>query len=201
MKKGSKKWIIGVDEAGRGPLAGPVTVGVFAVRTNVYRSVIAKLKKSGVNDSKQIKAGKREELFQMLQNISQAQARAIAASVSARVIDRIGLSAAIRRAIARGLQRLDLNPQDCEVRLDGLLRAPAEYTNQTTIVRGDQSEIVIGAGSIIAKVTRDKYMMRMAKKYPIYGFDKHKGYGTVVHRKNIEKYGVCPLHRLTWIKK
>jgi ribonuclease HII len=93
------------------------------------------------------------------------------------------------------MKKLKLNPERVDVRLDGLLRAPGEYVYQKSIVRGDAKEKVIGLASIVAKVTRDHHMVRLAKMYPEYRFEIHKGYGTLAHRKAIKKLGLSPVHR------
>ena len=117
--------------------------------------------------------------------------------VSASVIDGKGISYAIRLGIRRGLLALNKNPKQCEVRLDGLLKAPAQYLLQEAIIKGDASEPVIGLASILAKVTRDRYMLRLGQreKFAPYNFAVHKGYGTKKHREIIAKIGLSAMHR------
>ena len=105
----------------------------------------------------------------------------------------------MQTAINRALKRLKLNPKKTLVLLDGLLKAPPEYIHQKTIIKGDQKEMVIGAASIIAKVRRDKMMVKYAKQFPEYGLEQHKGYGTLKHRQNIIKYGPSVLHRRSFL--
>jgi ribonuclease HII len=103
----------------------------------------------------------------------------------------------IRSLIKKALKRLQLNPADCIIKLDGALRAPAEY-RQETIIKGDSKEAVIGLASIVAKVTRDHHMLKVAKKYPTYGLESHKGYGTKNHIAAIKKHGLTTIHRASY---
>lgn len=188
-----KKWLIGIDEAGRGPLAGPVAVGVVSVPFDFDWSLIP-----GVGDSKQIAPDLREEIYGRAYILRKSGLIAWRVSmVSATVIDRKGISHAVKLGINRGLKSLNGNPKQCEVRLDGLLKAPEEYYFQKTIVRGDASEPVIGLASILAKVTRDQYMSRLGQReeFAPYNFPTHKGYGTKKHREIIAKIGLCAIHR------
>lgn len=193
MKVGVK-WIVGVDEAGRGPLAGPVYVGAYAIpATGFDMRQLAR-----VRDSKQLTQKAREEQYKKITG-----ARGVrygVASSSAHVIDTRGIVFAVQRALGRALEKLSLTPGNCLVLLDGGLKAPQEYLYQKTIIRGDATEKVIGAASILAKVTRDKKMCSIARKYPLYGFDIHKGYGTSKHRVCIKKHGMSQEHRRTFCK-
>lgn len=183
---------IGVDEAGRGPLAGPVAVGVVVVPVGFDWSLIP-----GVGDSKQISEKNRETIFGCAQALKKERKLDYAVSlVSASVIDRVGISEAVRRGIGRGLKRLKVHPRVATVKLDGLLKAPEEYLQQETIIKGDSKEKVIGLASILAKVTRDRHMVRVAKQYPAYGFDIHKGYGTKQHLAHIRAHGLTKQHRV-----
>lgn len=187
---------IGVDEAGRGPLAGPVAVGAVCVPKRFNWNLIP-----GVDDSKKLSEKTREAVA--------GRAAALAregyivwsvAMVSAPIIDRIGITKAVQRGVQRSIQRLDVKPQSVFVKLDGLLRAPDVYTRQKTIIKGDQTEKEIALASIMAKVRRDRYMRRMAARYPNYGFDLHKGYGTAMHKNALTQHGRCPLHRVCFTK-
>ncbi len=182
------RWLIGIDEAGRGPLAGPVAVGAFAVSVTYNTDIL-----SGIRDSKTLSERQREAWAGTLATL--ADARRAVSLVGAPLIDRHGIVWAVRTALARSLSKLSLDPVACTVLLDGGLRAPAAYTDQTTIVRGDASEPVISAAAILAKVARDRHMVQLAARYPAYGFDVHKGYGTVAHRVAIETFGLCAVHR------
>jgi len=198
MKK--PMYIIGVDEVGRGPLAGPVTVCATIVPR---RFVFGRANSDRPNDSKKLSIRKREEWF--LYAEEHPKIFYATASVSPSVIDRIGISCATMLAVERSLKKLSstwspgLQVEEVEVLLDGLLHAPAKY-KQKTIIKGDEIEPIISLASIIAKVTRDKYMTNLAKKYPEYGFEKHKGYGTREHYKNIKKYGISDVHRKSFLR-
>lgn len=184
--------VVGVDEAGRGPLAGPVAVGVVAVPANFDWDQLP-----GVTDSKQLSPEKRAFLFAAAKRLRKAGRVDFAVSlVSAKVIDRVGIVAAIQMAMERCLARLELNPESTHIRLDGGLKAPAIY-HQETIIKGDQKERVIGLASICAKETRDAYMVRKSAlpTFAPYDFAKHKGYGTKAHRTAIKQHGLSAEHR------
>jgi len=190
------KWLIGIDEAGRGPLAGPVAVGVVTVPTNFEWRLIP-----GVGDSKGIAAKKREAIFFQAQKLRHHRTLDFAvAMVGASVIDEKGIVYAVNLAMERCIHRLALNPEDCHILLDGSLVAPKTFS-QETIIKGDVTEPVIGLASIVAKVTRDRFMAGTAqKRYPQYGFEQHMGYGTELHRKMITTVGRCPIHRASYCK-
>lgn len=200
-------WIIGVDEVGRGPLAGPVAVGVVAVPPDFAWSLL-----SGVNDSKQVREADRETIARAAASLRRhKKLRYTVAMVSAPVIDAIGIVPAINQAMQRGLQRVTqakqgseaLEIEDCVVKLDGGLTAPDHYRQQETIVRGDGSEPVIGLASIVAKVKRDTYMQQLGDQpeYAGYGLGQHKGYGTVAHRAAIAQYGLSAQHRRSFCRR
>lgn len=193
-----ERYVIGIDEVGRGPLAGPVMVGVVAIPTDFDWSLI-----SGVNDSKQLTPLKRLVIFKQAKELRQAGNLYFAVGkVSSRLIDRRGITWAIATALKKSLEKVtaDLEVTDrgqLELRLDGSLRAPGEYLKQQTIIRGDASEPVIGLASIVAKVTRDTLMERLGERpdFKPYGFADHKGYGTPEHLAAIAKYGLSREHR------
>lgn len=192
------KYLIGVDEAGRGPLAGPVTVGVVAVAPDFDWELIP-----GVGDSKKISEKKRESIFERAAELKKEGLLNFAVGESSsEVIDREGIVGAIKAAMKQALEELAIAPEDCEVRLDGALHAPAIYTNQTTIIKGDATEPSIGLASIMAKVTRDRYMVAIATKeaFTPYNFAKHKGYGTKAHSDAIRQHGLCKLHRRSFCR-
>jgi len=186
------RYLIGVDEAGRGPLAGPVTVGVVLFPRNF------KFSKFGLKDSKKLSPKKREEWFLYVRD--NPKIFFSSASVSAKVIDDIGIQKATARALNRALSNVVGGFDDVEIMLDGLLHAPKKYVNQRTIVKGDEKIPIISLASIVAKVVRDRKMVRLSKKYVEYGFDVHKGYGTKKHYAAIKKYGVCEIHRRSYLK-
>ncbi len=188
------KFLIGVDEAGRGPLAGPVAVGLVIAPD--FLSIAENF--PGVADSKALSEEKREALFTMLEKYHEyGVVKYVVEFASAKMIDEKGLSYAIRSCVYKGVRALAPDPEDHTILLDGLLKAPAEYA-QKTIVGGDASEPIISLASIAAKVKRDRLMYRLAKQYPGYGFDEHKGYGTQKHLQAIKTLGFSPIHRKTF---
>ncbi len=188
--------IIGIDEVGRGPLAGPVTLGFFVIKINNIRFI-----PDGITDSKLLTPKKREAYTgEMREGIKKGLYDVFVTHVSAQEIDNKGINIAINTCLEKGFSQIDFNKDSCHVLLDGGLRAPSEFTSQETIVKGDQKESVIGAASVFAKVVRDKYMKDLDKEYPIYEFGKHKGYGTKIHREAIRLYGFCDEHRKTYCK-
>jgi ribonuclease HII len=193
----SNTYLIGIDEVGRGPLAGPVTVGVFCI----LEKDISLIESLHPKDSKILSEKKREKIAQDLQDLQkQGLCKFVCISVSATDIDARGIVSCITFALNRGLEKLNISPDQTHVYLDGGLRAPNDYKNQETIIKGDQKIPVISCASIVAKVYRDGLMVEHAKTYPVYEFEKHKGYGTKAHCEAIKKHGVCPLHRLSFCR-
>ncbi len=189
--------IVGIDEAGRGPLAGPVAVGVVALP----RGLDVRKEFPGVADSKKLSEKKREEIFTLLEaRAAQGSARFRVSFSPAASIDAQGITRAVSRALTRALSDLSLDPQTTYIFLDGLLVAPRRYIKQETIVKGDDRVPIISLASIAAKVMRDRLMKEYDTMYPLYGFARHKGYGTAAHRLAIEQNGLCPLHRRTFIR-
>ncbi|MCE9541499.1 ribonuclease HII [Candidatus Kaiserbacteria bacterium] len=185
------QYLIGIDEAGRGPLAGPVSVGAVMVPHDFDFELLR-----GARDSKKLSEKKREEWYERLLHMKSDGVLNFAVALSpAASIDEEGIVPAIRSALSRCLDELRASPEACEIRLDGSLFAPDTFPNQKTIIRGDDTEPVISIASIAAKVTRDRYMMSMATQYPTYRFDEHKGYGTAAHRRLIAEHGFCEIHR------
>lgn len=186
---------IGIDEAGRGPIAGPVAVGVFCLKdSKIFRKITLPLR-----DSKKLTKKQRQEWFLLLQKWKKEGLCDFYVSlVSASVIDKKGITHAIQKGIEKGLEKVCVSDKDT-ILLDGLLKAPKEFKKQKTIVKGDEKEKVISLASIVAKVTRDAYMERLSKKYPLYGFETHAGYGTRFHYEAIKEYGVSPSHRKTFL--
>lgn len=189
--------IAGVDEAGRGPLAGPVAVGVAVAPLDFDWTRIP-----GVTDSKKVAPKNREKIYAIARTLKRQHALDYAVSlVSAAQIDKIGITRAVALGIERCFNKLGLNPQYTYVKLDGLLKAPPLFTSQETIIKGDAKEKIIGLASILAKVTRDRTMVRYAKEFPQYFFEAHKGYGTALHYEAIKVHGFSPLHRLSFCKR
>lgn len=179
--------IAGVDEAGRGPLAGPV----YAAAVILPPDTIIK----GINDSKKLSEKRREELFEEI--TEKAVAYNICA-VNEKRIDEINILNATFEAMNGAVSGLSVKPD--YVIIDGN-RINGMTIEHETVVKGDAKSISIAAASILAKVSRDRFICEMAKKYPEYEFEKHKGYGTAAHTEAILKYGVCPIHRKTFLKK
>ena len=189
------KLVLGVDEAGRGPLAGPVAVGVVAVSEDFDLENAF----PGLNDSKQLTEKARDVLFELLlAHALNGDVSYHVELVSHRVIDERGITHAVGRGVRKGVRKLMPEPADGKVWLDGLLKAPKSY-EQETVVRGDSIIPAIMLASVAAKVTRDRYMARFARRFPLYGFERHKGYGTDLHYKALKEYGLCDLHRRTFI--
>lgn len=192
------RYIVGIDEAGRGPLAGPVALGAFCVRAD-FRDF--KKFAAGVKDSKKLSEKKREEWFAKVESEQKRGNFSFAVTFSGNVmIDKRGLTFSIRHALAQSLEKLACPPEQTLVLLDGGLRAPEEYVYQQTIVKGDEKEPVISFASIAAKVLRDRKMIALAKRHPQYGFEKHKGYGTAAHYEAIARFGILGIHRKSFLK-
>lgn len=194
-----KRFIIGIDEAGRGPLAGPVAVGAAMVGEDFDWSLVR-----GAKDSKQMTPNSREALYETMCALRESGAIDFAVAFSSsKYIDTYGIVPAIKSALERALVSItkDEPPsENCEVLLDGGLRAPERFANQKTIIRGDASEPVISLASIAAKVERDRLMCSLSARYPAYGFEIHKGYGTAAHRKAIAAEGLSQVHRATFCR-
>ena len=189
------RFVLGVDEAGRGPLAGPVAVGVVVVPSGF--NVLEEF--PGAADSKKLSEKRREKIFEMLEaRVLLGDARFTVEFESAEAIDRDGVTAAVYHALTRGVQALSPDSALVHIQLDGALRAPPQYS-QETIVNGDELVPLISLASIAAKVTRDRLMCVLAREYPQYGFEKHKGYGTQAHREALQKHGLCVIHRRSFI--
>ncbi len=195
-------YVVGIDEVGRGPLAGPVAVGVVLAPVDFDWHVLP-----GVTDSKQLSEQKREEIANQAKTLMrQGRLHYYVCTTSAPIIDRIGIVSAIDRALVRGLENVcqcgTAEPCETLVKLDGGLRAPATWPWQETIIKGDSKEPVIGLASIVAKVARDRYMCRLATRagYTPYDFAAHKGYGTQAHRAAIAQHGLSPQHRRSYCR-
>lgn len=189
-------YVVGVDEAGRGPLAGPVAVAAAVIPMHFsWRKI------PGVTDSKLLTEARRERIFHIAQMLKKNKKIDYAVTlVGPECVDRKGVGHSVSLGINRCLRRLALEPECTRVLLDGLLFAPQRFSHQQTIVQGDQKEKAIGLASIIAKVTRDRYMVNISREYPSYEFYAHKGYGTRAHRMLIQKHGVSRMHRKTYCK-
>ncbi len=188
------EWLIGIDEAGRGPIAGPVAVGVVVMKGELPADLKC------LNDSKKLTPKARSKWYGKIKLAAKDNLLQFACVlVSAQVIDRSGIVAAINQSLKSGLEKTEHDPAETLVLLDGGLKAPTYYPHQKTIIKGDEKESIVALASVVAKVTRDFYMTKMAEQYPNYGFDKHKGYGTKNHYVAIQKHGPSPLHRRTFL--
>lgn len=186
LAKGYKS-VCGVDEAGRGTLAGPVCAAAVILPEGVIID--------GVNDSKKLSEKKRESLFDVIRE--QALSYSIAyATVDE--IEEINILNATMLAMRRAIDGLDIKADYAMI--DGNKIPPIDIDAEC-IVKGDAKSMSIACASILAKVSRDRLLYKCAEEYPMYGFDKHKGYGTKVHREAILKYGPCPYHRKSFLKK
>jgi ribonuclease HII len=181
--------VAGVDEAGRGPLAGPV-VSSAVVFEKTFLETEAEASLDGLTDSKKLSAKRREFFYALLTECPQAQIGIGSASVEE--IDSINILRATHLAMRRALEALPEMPELALV--DGLPVKGLPLPHQA-IVRGDSASLTIAAASVIAKVTRDRLMVKMATTYPGYGFERHKGYGTQIHMDALQRLGPCPIHR------
>lgn len=195
--------VIGLDEAGRGPLAGPVVAAAIFLQKNCRVNI-------QVNDSKKLSEKKREELYEVLTNHSAVKWGI--GIVSEKIVDEINILQATKLAMQKALKNLEKNLYSSDsvkrkafqitpllktldfLLIDGNFSLQAKIP-QKSVIKGDQKVFSIAAASIIAKVTRDRLMRKMHKKYPQYRFDLHKGYGTALHIKNLKNFGPCKIHR------
>lgn len=195
-KPGSTRFLVGIDEAGRGPLAGPVSVGVVIVPINFNFSLL-----KGLKDSKQLSEHQRETWFAKLKHLKKQNLLDYSvALVGSQKIDEKGIVYAVKVGMRRCLKRIEAFPPHVHVALDGSLYAPDEFISQETIIKGDARVPIIALASVAAKVTRDRKMVRLSKEFPEYFFDIHKGYGTKKHIKAIKFSGPCEVHRRSFIK-
>lgn len=195
------KYVIGIDEVGRGPLAGPVAVGMVAIEIGKYEKLIKDVIFPPGKDSKKLSPKKRAEFFEELHKLKEQGVLNYGVFFeSNEMIDKFGIVGAINMAVKKGLKSLGNNPEEVLVLLDGWLKAPAEFKNQKSIVRGDESELCISLASIAAKVARDSKMEVLAEKFEHYDLKSNKGYGTAKHITDLKLHGPCVLHRRTFIK-
>lgn len=178
--------ICGIDEAGRGPLAGPVVAGAVVLPKDCEILYL--------NDSKKLSAKRREELFDEIKE--KAVSYGIGMSSPAR-IDEINILQATYEAMVHAVEDLGVVP---DLLLNDAVTIPQLPIRQVGIIKGDAKSVSIAAASIMAKVTRDRLMTEYAELYPDYGFEKHKGYGSAAHIETIKKFGPCPIHRNSFIK-
>lgn len=209
------KLIAGVDEVGRGPLAGPFVVGSvildFKIILELYKFVESLKELNGdrfrindiksqkfaeyalINDSKKITQKKRELLFDFITHNAVSYSIAV---IDVETLDRQGVSETTQKAFYQAVSDLKTKPE--HVFVDGFEIKKLTQKDQTVLIGGDSKSISIGAASILAKVYRDRHMVELHNKYPMYGFDKHKGYGTRQHLEAIKSYGICDIHRKSY---
>ncbi len=219
MPKNNKKYIVGIDEVGRGPVAGPVAVCAFICEENFQKEIEMKVP---LRDSKKLTKIQREKWFEFLKGEKEKGNCDFAVTmVSAEWIDKVGIVRSIQKALDASLSKIATqdyenfprltpegpyamknfhNPASLYVYLDGGLKAPKEYVNQETIIKGDELHPVISFASIVAKVTRDNLMEKYGSEFPEYGFENHSGYGTKAHYEAIKKHSLTPLHRKSFLK-
>lgn len=183
-RKSGYQWVAGVDEAGRGPLAGPVVAAAVIIPEGATYP--------GIRDSKQMTPLEREEAFSLI--LEKAVALSVAV-VSHRIVDSINILQASLQAMKRAIMSLTPTPQLCLV--DGPTRIPMSIP-QRCLIRGDALSHTISAASVVAKVYRDRIMCAYHEQFPVYGFSSHKGYATPEHQASLKRHGPCPIHRVTF---
>ncbi len=182
------KLVCGIDEAGRGPLAGPVYAAAVILPLG--------LEIDGLNDSKKISEKKREQLFDVICEKAVDYSIGIATEQE---IDEINILNATFLAMHRAVEGLKNKPDFALI--DGNQYPKIPFVTEETVIKGDAKVMSIAAASILAKVSRDRFMLEKAKEYPQYQFEKHKGYGTKLHYEMLKEYGPSPIHRMTFLKK
>ena len=181
------KVVCGVDEAGRGPLCGPVCAAAVILPLDCEIE--------GINDSKKLSEKKRDMLYDIIKEKALAYSVVM---VDAKTIDEINILQATFKAMRKAVEGLTLRPDIALIDGNG---KPGLSIEERTLIKGDAKSISVAAASILAKVTRDRYCLEMDEKYPEYQFAKHKGYGTKLHYEMIAEHGICPEHRRTFLKK
>lgn len=181
------EYICGIDEAGRGPLAGPVVVASVIMKPDSFIE--------GVNDSKKVSEKKREKLYEQI--IEEAVSYSVGI-IDQNEIDEINILNATKKGLTESIKGLKVKPE--RIIVDALDKIDTCGIPYMSIVKGDAKCYSIAAASIIAKVTRDRIMRQWDEVYPMYGFSRHKGYGTAAHIAAIKEYGLCPLHRRSFTK-
>ena len=181
------KYIAGIDEAGRGPLAGPVVIGCVIMPKESFIEY--------VNDSKKVSETKREILYEKITEEAISYSTGI---IWQEEIDEINILNATKKALTKAIDNLKIKPNI--ILVDALEKIDTRGIPYTSIIKGDAKIYSISCASIIAKVTRDRIIREYDEIYPEYGFGKHKGYGTAQHIQAIKKYGICPLHRKSFTK-
>lgn len=191
----NQKVFVGIDEVGRGPIAGPVVICAYVVEVDRYQEFYNLAQ--GIKDSKKLSSKKRQEWIEKTKN----SGFSILKEKSASEIDEYGMSFCLKKNIEEALQQIESQGYEVEkVFLDGSLKAPEKYS-QETIIKGDESQPLISMGSIIAKEYRDNRMKELGQKFPEYGFENHMGYGTKQHYQALNEHGILStIHRLSFLK-
>lgn len=179
------QYVVGIDEAGRGPLAGPVTAAACYIPKGIYLS--------GIDDSKKLTAKMRDLLFEEI--VSDPRIIYAIGIIEAEIVDQINIYQATIQAMLQAINNLQVQPDYLLV--DGL-QLPHPSVSCQKIIKGDAKSQSIAAASVLAKVTRDRLMLSYHEQWPQYGFEKHKGYGTAKHLEALEQFGPCPIHRYTF---
>jgi len=188
------KCVVGLDEAGRGPLAGPVVAGAVLLSPKIKNQKFKFLYK--IDDSKKLSEKQRDYFFKII--TKHKDIKWGVGIVSEKVIDKINILEATKLAMQKAIKGLGADFLLIDGNFTIYCACLPAGRRQKSIIKGDQKVVSISAASIIAKVTRDRIMKKTHKKYPQYGFDKHKGYGTAMHMKMIKKFGPCKIHRQTF---
>lgn len=191
--------VVGIDEVGRGSFAGPLVVGAVVFNPGIDKNYVKKLESFGINDSKKLLPKKREMLTKIIQEYSLFSALEY---IDHRIINDLGIGSALKigfrniaEQVGSKLPKAKLFFLTDAYKIQGI-----DNNLQLNIIRGDATSLSIAAASIVAKVDRDNHMREVSKLYPDYGFEKHKGYGTLFHRNKLKEYGSCPIHRAEFVK-
>lgn len=194
--------VAGVDEAGRGPLAGPLVAAAVVFDKDWVSKLLEETRRNNdvpshwfwdINDSKKISEKKRTKLYEKISSTCLSYS---VVAVDVKEIDKWGIGVANKVAMYKAVKKLKAAPE--HVITDHFALEKWDMSTQTNITKGDQKSVSVAAASIIAKVTRDRLMFKIHEKFPVYGFDKHKGYGTKLHKEALKKFGRCEIHRKTF---
>lgn len=190
-----EKWIIGIDEAGRGPLAGPLLVGAVSASESFVTSL------NLTRDSKGLSPKKREEWYwKIVEAEKSGKLKFSFCSVPPQIIDKEGLTLSIEGAVGEVVNDLASQQKIEKILLDGGLKAPVNFLQQESIIKGDEKVPIIGLASVVAKVIRDQQMLDLAVRYPHYGLENHKGYATEEHYLALLTYGRSEIHRKSFTR-
>lgn len=193
------KFLVGIDEVGRGPVAGPVYVCAFMAPSDAIADIIAGIK-APLRDSKKLTHNMKEKWFDYLQNLaSEKKIKYVITKTSAGEIDEKGIAVCIRACVDNCLEKLELDLSNTKVFLDGGLFANKKF-QQETVIKGDENIPIISLASIIAKVSRDREMTQLSEVHPEYAWEKNMGYGTAAHMNAIRIHGTTPLHRISFLR-